>query len=473
MEQPAKSDLVTTGRNDSRKLKAGTISEGIGGQISTQITSLNKICREQHNRKISRPAKTGQNKDALLSPTTQAIRYHYSLRADRGNVKSMSLTKFGNSIHAPWLVLGDFNSVLKGSDRNGNAHVSSLKTSCIVSKIDRAMCTQSWFYNGLQASAKLLPIDCLSNHSLCVSSLFKLSRSPKNCFMCFNIWCAYEDFPQLMETGWEELILGTKKFYFALNKEHFDHISTRVELAREELKVAQSSLHDNSQDTTLREMVRDLQQKTRRLCEAERKFFAQKTKCNFLLQENTKRRFISSLTRDDGSTTSSVDEIHIKFLVYYSNLLGTRENVDDLDDTVMYFCPKVSPFKVSLFLCAVVLGFFEFDYLLKQTNRAFINLILKNENASRVGDFRSISCCNVFDKVLSEVQKAFGGVSRLKVKKDFPLVVNRIISIKDKIIETEGSILNAIAPLSSWHLIKKKSKKELEDDKLNSIDSSI
>ncbi|KAI5667729.1 hypothetical protein M9H77_17582 [Catharanthus roseus] len=88
----------------------------------------------------------------------------------------------------------------------------------------------------------------------------------------------------------------------------------------------------------------------------ERKFYAQKAKCNFLLQgdkcskllhslvkRNAKRRFISSLTRDDGSTTS-VDEIHSEFLVYHSNLIGTREDVDDFDATVMDFSPKVSPF---------------------------------------------------------------------------------------------------------------------------------
>ncbi|KAI5673474.1 hypothetical protein M9H77_13838 [Catharanthus roseus] len=87
------------------------------------------------------------------------------------------------------------------------------------------------------------------------------------------------------------------------------------------------------------------------------------------IKRNAKRKFISSLTKDDGST-SSVDEIHSEFLSYFSNLLGTRDDVDD---------------------------------------------------------FEAI------------------------VKKDFSPLVKRIISIRDKIIEAEGSIPNAISHLSSWH----------------------
>ncbi|KAI5661640.1 hypothetical protein M9H77_20963 [Catharanthus roseus] len=99
----------------------------------------------------------------------------------------------------------------------------------------------------------------------------------------------------------------------------------------------------NGIDTTLKEVVRDLQQKTTRLCEAERKFYAQKAKCNFLLQvkRNAKRRLVSSLTREDGSITSSMDEIHYEFLVYYSKLIGTREDVDDFDATTCKLCNQM------------------------------------------------------------------------------------------------------------------------------------
>lgn len=79
------------------------------------------------------------------------------------------------------------------------------------------MCNQSCFDSGLQANARFLPMGCLSVHSPCVVSLFELPRSPKNCFMFFNIWCAHEDFLQLVETSWDEPIVGTKQFVCAGN----------------------------------------------------------------------------------------------------------------------------------------------------------------------------------------------------------------------------------------------------------------
>ncbi|KAI5681853.1 hypothetical protein M9H77_03081 [Catharanthus roseus] len=119
-----------------------------------------------------------------------------------------SLTQFGNSVYAPRLVLGDFNCVLSGSDINGNAHVSSDVLHC----------------------------------------------------------CVDLGLVDLNSTDWDELIVGTKQFALcrklkllktplkALNKKYFVHISTKADMAREELKVAQSSLHDNPQDTTLKEV---------------------------------------------------------------------------------------------------------------------------------------------------------------------------------------------------------------------------
>ncbi|KAI5683700.1 hypothetical protein M9H77_04928 [Catharanthus roseus] len=132
----------------------------------------------------------------------------------------------------------DFNCVLNGGDRNGNAHVSSYEVldflyccidlglvdlnsisyhytwtnNTVWSKIDRAMCMQSQFTSGLQASARKL----------------KLLKTPLK----------------------------------AVNKNHFGHISTKADIAREDLKVAQYSLHDILQNTTLREAVTDLQEKT-------------------------------------------------------------------------------------------------------------------------------------------------------------------------------------------------------------------
>ncbi|KAI5658607.1 hypothetical protein M9H77_27400 [Catharanthus roseus] len=323
-----------------------------------------------------------------------------------------SLTQFGNSVHVPWLVPEDFNSVLSGSDRNGNAHVSSYEVRDFLhyyvdlgfvdlnstryrytwtnntawSKIDRAMCNQSWFDSRLQTITRFLPIGCLSDHSPYIVSLFELPRSPKNYFMFFNIWCAHKDFLQLVETGWDEPIVGRKQFALcrklkllksplkSLNKKHFGHISTKADLAREGLKMAQSSLYDNPQDITLR-------------------------------------------------------EIHFEFLTYYSNFLGTRDDVDDFDATMMDFCPKVSTLLAESLiwgipLLGVYLKVVDYAPLIDKISKTL--LAWAGLNLSYVGRLEVIH-------------------SMIQGEEGFP-------TFRDKIIEVEGPITNAIRRLSSWHL---------------------
>ncbi|KAI5672653.1 hypothetical protein M9H77_13017 [Catharanthus roseus] len=145
---------------------------------------------------------------------------------------------------------GDFNSVLSGSARNGNTHVSSYEvrhflhfcvdlglvdlnstgfhytwTNNIVwSKIDRVMSTQSWFDSGWQQ---------MLGFFLWVVFLITLR-------LFFSFGVAQKKL-KLLKTPLK-----------ALSKKHFGHISTKVDLARKELNMTQFSLHDNPQDTTLR-----------------------------------------------------------------------------------------------------------------------------------------------------------------------------------------------------------------------------
>lgn len=59
--------------------------------------------------------------------------------------------------------------------------------------------------------------------------------------------------------------------------------------------------------------------------------------------------------------------------------------------------------------CAAVNGFFETGRLI-QTNHSIISLIPKKEHATIMGDFRPISCCNFFYKVITKILAARLGV---------------------------------------------------------------
>ena len=130
---------------------------------------------------------------------------------------------------------------------------------------------------------------------------------------------------------------------------------------------------------------------------------------------------------------------------YYNNLLGTRKVCSRLDKEIFLVGNLVSEdqnsdlirpvldeeIKAALFdigdekalgldgysscfftrswsttgadVCLAAKEFFRSGCILKQLNHATIVLVPKSLNASRVGDFRPISCCNVVYKIISKI----------------------------------------------------------------------
>ncbi|KAI5658672.1 hypothetical protein M9H77_27465 [Catharanthus roseus] len=230
------------------------------------------------------------------------------------------------------------------------------------SKIDRAMCNQAWFSEGLYANARFLPSGFISDHSSCIVYLFEEPKIHKPSFMFINIWCEHDLFMGLAKAGWFISVIGTKQYTLCyklkklkrslkdLNKKHYGHISARAEVAKSDLNQKPEELHNNPHDEQLKEMVRELQHKARFLVDAERRFYAPKTKCEFLLEEKSKRNFIETLTIEDGSTTSSLEEIQEELNRFYGDLSGTKNEVQGFDAVIMNEGLKVSAMQAD-FLC--------------------------------------------------------------------------------------------------------------------------
>lgn len=68
----------------------------------------------------------------------------------------------------------------------------------ISSKIDRAMGNNLWFDKGLNASARFLPVGCVSDHASGIVSLSKVTVV-KPSFMFFNMWNKHESFNSIVE----------------------------------------------------------------------------------------------------------------------------------------------------------------------------------------------------------------------------------------------------------------------------------
>lgn len=190
-------------------------------------------------------------------------------------------------------------------------------------------------------------------------------------------------------------------------------------------------------------------------------FYAQKAKCAYfklgdrcpkffhaLVKQKVNKRHISAISLEDGSLTSSSEQVAGEFLKHFQSLLGTAVNCDPIDLDILNAWPKLnyvqkselvmsisnedirkalfsigddkSPgpdgytahfFKKSWFsvgeqFCDAIKEFFASGSLLKQINHTTIALVPKSDNASTVSNFRPIACCNITYKVISKIISA-------------------------------------------------------------------
>jgi len=220
--------------------------------------------------------------------------------------------------NCPWLVMGDFNSVLSRNDKHNGEPVSTYETSdfrdcctdlglvdlnftgChftwnngrVWSKIDRVLVNSSW--SSLQAPAHVHfgNPGAFFDHSLAIIWFDYQNSQGRRNFKFFNMWASHENFLQIVSDNWTRHIQGSpmfslcKKLKFLkrplkeLNKLHFSHISKRVARAEAALENHQTALHDARDNLHILEHDNQLRLILMNLKSVE-KMFSQKLKCNF------------------------------------------------------------------------------------------------------------------------------------------------------------------------------------------------
>lgn len=144
--------------------------------------------------------------------------------------------------------------------------------------------------------------------------------------VCVHVWALHEQFISLVNAVWAPVIDGTQQFILKqkltalkrplqrLNKRHFSHISSRAKEANNELELEQKIILSGG--SSMKD-IRNLRARAEILMEAERLFFAQKAKCDFLnlgdrcskffhdlIKRNNKRNAVIALTKHDGTVTT-------------------------------------------------------------------------------------------------------------------------------------------------------------------------
>ncbi|KZV46218.1 hypothetical protein F511_24771 [Dorcoceras hygrometricum] len=141
-------------------------------------------------------------------------------------------------ITLPWVVLGDFNSVLTPDEKHGGLLVTNREirdlADCVSflelfdtqhvgcfytwsnntghSKIDRVMVNSTWLQDDLDIYTEFLPPGCISDHSLSITTVFRESRRRNPPFKFYNMWAAHDEFESIVQEHWVFYGKGTTQF---------------------------------------------------------------------------------------------------------------------------------------------------------------------------------------------------------------------------------------------------------------------
>lgn len=303
-----------------------------------------------------------------------------------------SLTDFGNSLDKPWIVLGDFNNVLKSGERfNGRVvtqyEIKDFVNCCnslglvdiqsvgqlftwsnntVCSKLDRAMINQAWLESDHMGFANFLTAGCLSDHSPCVVSISAQCNRRKAAFRFFNMWTNHPSFIPTVVRSWNKRIRGSAQYVVCCklkalkaplklcNQQNFSHISERVRIANSELKKAEEELQSVVPSPARMVNIAQLRSSAWLLSNAERSFLQQKAKCDFLLhsdkcskffhsliKKNAKRNFIAAIKMPDGSISTSMEQVAEAFVKHFKALLGSYVPIQLIDGEVVRHGPVI------------------------------------------------------------------------------------------------------------------------------------
>ncbi|KAJ9555971.1 hypothetical protein OSB04_010585 [Centaurea solstitialis] len=308
----------------------------------------------------------------------------------------------------------------------------------ILRKLDRILCNVEFTSIFTDASARFLPRG-ISDHA---PGLLSFGEAIRKRFMGF-----------VLTTLWLKLL---KKPLRQLRARYGD-VSKRVVSLKTELDAVQLALDSDPANREIQEDLAHLFLAYHRAKSNEESFYKQRAKVHWLaegdlntkffhkcVKEKRSRSFIHSVYDQNGNFVSG-DGVGPTFLTHFEGILGNRDmgvhaNIPSglfrstlsLSEALNIIRPiSDEEIKAALFsigndkapgsdgytskffksswdvvgndVTIAIHNFFYSGRLLKEINHTLICLIPKCPNASRVGDYRPISCCTVLYKCISKI----------------------------------------------------------------------
>ena len=277
---------------------------------------------------------------------------------------------------SPWVLMGDFNAILKLSDRSegdmnwyGHHHEFS---NCIqdteliqvpfigpkfswhngqqgrhtiLKKLDWIFCNPSFLSTWPATHSKFLPRD-LSDHSAMIMDLNTCKPPPLSPFKFLNIWADREDFMEIVRAAWQNPFLGNPMYCFTtklrllkialrtLHRHNTSHISRRVAEAQSNWNLAQMALDEFPASEILAASERNCARIYNQLCQDEEAIYKQRSRIQWLQlgDKNTKffhrslvhrqtRNAVHVLTDEAGNQVYDKAKLGTMAVKYFQQLL--------------------------------------------------------------------------------------------------------------------------------------------------------
>ena len=286
---------------------------------------------------------------------------------------------------APWILLGDFNAILKPSDRYGgdqnwNGHQNDFGTciqgseltqipysglkftwhngqlgeNAILRKLDWIFGNHSFLLKWPSAHYEALPRDHSDHSALILECQPHSQRPPASPFKFLNFWADREDFMDIVRAAWQTSSSGNPIYSFTtklktlkhalrdLHKHNSNNISKRVADAKAAWTSAQVLLDSSPDISDLIAVERDKAKIYAQLCKEEEAFYRQRSRVQWLHlgDRNTKffhrslvhrqsRNRIHALTDESGNLFHSQEDMGQLAVRHFQRLLTTPPQADE------------------------------------------------------------------------------------------------------------------------------------------------
>ncbi|XP_074278181.1 uncharacterized protein LOC141601778 [Silene latifolia] len=323
-----------------------------------------------------------------------------------------SLRQLSVGLALPWVCLGDFNVSLNADERVG----------CVLHERDMlefrdclADCalsdhpyTRGWFLQISSSTVAFLPAG-VSDHAFIVLTIPYNNIRPRS-FKYLTCWALSHGFKQLVADQWNRHVPGTKIFSLfsklrglrgplkSVHAAAFSGITKRVAEAKAELTQCQFALQISPLNQLLLAKEKALTLSYLTIKAAKMKILAQKAKIQHLTLSDTNTRYFytSIAARRSRNTIGIIEDAH-------GHICRGR-----LRKSEKLFLPSIGIKALGWMVIHqaftdAVQKFFRHGKMPRSANSTLIALIPKNETPRTVKDFRPISCCTVFYKVVSKI----------------------------------------------------------------------